>query len=128
MELALTEKLPTRSKSKRSKFPGGVGGWVGGILFGNARAERNVLSINSEMKNSRRAAENGFRGTKSNSGKPIGRKQNSEERQARLAKVEGLSLNGGFEQMRSGWPQSGNKPACFECGNTDRFKANVLFV
>ena len=37
-------------------------------------------------------------------------------------KAEGLDLNGGSEQRGSGWCQSGNKPACFECENTDRFK------
>ena len=25
--------------------------------------------------------------------------------------------------MRNGWGQSKRKPSCFECGNTDRFKA-----
>ena len=67
--------------------------------------------------------QNSSRGVKTNFGKPIDREQNSEEFQARLAKVECVNLNGGFEQRRSGWGQPGNKPDCFECGNTDRFAA-----
>ena len=42
---------------------------------------------------------------------------------ARLYKVEGAGLNGGLEERRSGRDQSGNKPACFERCDTDRFKA-----
>ena len=45
------------------------------------------------------------------------------ERQARLEKVDGWSLKGDSEQRRTGWRKAENKPACFECGNTDRFKA-----
>ena len=56
--------------------------------------------------------------------KPIDRKQqNPAGRQTRVAKVEGVNLNGGAEQRRSGCDQFCNNPACFECGNTDRFKA-----
>ena len=32
-------------------------------------------------------------------------------------------LKGDFEQRRPGWSTAGNKAACFECGDTDRFKA-----
>ena len=46
-----------------------------------------------------------------------------EGKQARLAKMEGLQLNGDFDQRRSVWSSARNKAACFECGNTDRFKA-----
>ena len=52
-----------------------------------------------------------------------GRKQSFGDKQARLAKVERVSLIGDFEQRRSGLIASGNKAASFECGNTDRFKA-----
>ena len=45
------------------------------------------------------------------------------EKQARLAKIEGLELKGDFEQRRSGRSKSENKAACFERGHTDRFKA-----
>ena len=51
------------------------------------------------------------------------RKQEFGEKQARLAKVDGVKLKGDFEQRWSGWSKSGNKAACFECGNTDRFTA-----
>ena len=47
----------------------------------------------------------------------------SEERQTKLALVEGITLKGNFEQRRSGWSNEENKPACFECGNTEHFKA-----
>ena len=52
------------------------------------------------------------------------RRQSYEETQARLAKVEGINLIGDFEQRRSGWCTSGNKAACFLCGNTENFKAH----
>ena len=47
----------------------------------------------------------------------------SEERQAKLAQVEGITLKGNFEQRRSGWDKEENKAACFERGSIDRFKA-----
>ena len=50
-----------------------------------------------------------------------GRNQMCEEKKSRLAKVEGINSKGDFEQRRSGWGESENKAACFECGNTDRF-------
>jgi len=37
--------------------------------------------------------------------------------------MEGISLKGDFEQRRSGWSTAENKATCFECGNTDSFKA-----
>ena len=54
---------------------------------------------------------------------PNDRIKKSEERQNKLALVEGVTLKGNFEQRRSGWGNEENKPACFECGNTERFKA-----
>ena len=51
------------------------------------------------------------------------RKKPFEEKQAPLAKMEGLQLKGDPEQRRSGWSSAENKEACFECGNTARFKA-----
>ena len=60
---------------------------------------------------------------KANLGKTGEREQNSEDRQARSAKGDGVSLKGDFEQMRAGWGESENKPTRFECGNTDRLKA-----
>ena len=57
-----------------------------------------------------------------NFGEPSERKK-SGDLQARLAKGGGLNLRVGFEPRRLRWAQSGNKPACFECGNDDRFKA-----
>ena len=60
---------------------------------------------------------------KTNFGKPSDRKQNSEGRQTRLSDVDGANLNGDYEQRRSCLDQSGYKPACFDRGNTDRFKA-----
>ena len=53
--------------------------------------------------------------------------ENTEEKQARLAKVEGVSLKGGFEHRRSGRGKSENKATCTECGNTDHFKAQSQF-
>ena len=50
--------------------------------------------------------------------------QNLEERHARLAKVDGVSIKGGFEQRRTGCGRTAHKPACFERRNTDRFKAH----
>ena len=47
----------------------------------------------------------------------------SEERQSKLALVEGITLKGNFEQRRSGWNNEENKPSCFECGSTEHFKA-----
>ena len=47
----------------------------------------------------------------------------SEERQTKLAHAEGITLKGNFEQRRTGWDNEENKPSCFECGNTERFKA-----
>ena len=46
-------------------------------------------------------------------------------KQARLAKMEGSQLKGDFEQRRSGRGNAENKEACFECGNTDHFKAQL---
>ena len=60
---------------------------------------------------------------KANSGETRESKQSSEDRQARLSKVDGVSLKGDFEQRRAGWGKSENKPAFSECGNTDSFKA-----
>ena len=51
------------------------------------------------------------------------RKQSFEEKQARLAEVGGIKLEGDFEQRRSGRSKSENKAARFECGNTTHFKA-----
>ena len=51
------------------------------------------------------------------------RKKPFEEKQAPLAKMEGLQLKGDPEQRRSGWSSAENKAARFECGNTDRSKA-----
>ena len=63
-----------------------------------------------------------FRKMRANLGKTGAMKQNLEERQARLSKVDGVSLKGDSEQIRTGWCKAENKPACFEYGNTDRFK------
>ena len=52
-----------------------------------------------------------------------GGEKNFEGKQSRLAEVGGISSKGDFEQRRSAWSRSGNKAACFEFGNTDRFKA-----
>ena len=49
--------------------------------------------------------------------------QNSEGRQARLEKVEGVNLKVDVEQRGRCWGQTGNKPSLSECGNTYRFKA-----
>ena len=46
-----------------------------------------------------------------------------EEKQARLAKMEGLELKGDFERRRPGWGNSENKAACFERRHADHFKA-----
>ena len=54
---------------------------------------------------------------------PNERIKKSEERQAKLAQVEGVTLKGNFEQRRSGWNKEENKAACFECGSIGRFKA-----
>ena len=66
----------------------------------------------------------GFRKMGANFGKTGVGKQNSEGRQARLSKVDGVSLKGDLEQGRAGCGEAENKPACFECGNTDRCKAH----
>ena len=60
---------------------------------------------------------------KANLGKTGERKQFHEERKGRLGKVEGANLKGDFSQRRTGWGKAGDKAACFECGNTDRFMA-----
>ena len=73
-------------------------------------------------KNARWPSKNGFGETKSNFGKPSERKQNSEKRQSRFSKAEYANMNGGCEQRGPGRGQSMNRPACFECGNTDLFK------
>ena len=52
-----------------------------------------------------------------------GNRKPFEEKQDRLAKIEGLELKGDFEQRRSGWSKAENKAACFEFGYADRFKA-----
>ena len=44
---------------------------------------------------------------------PNERIKKSEERQAKLAQVEGITLKGNFEQRRSGWNNEENKAACF---------------
>ena len=67
--------------------------------------------------------EKGFHKTKTSFAKLGDRKQNPEERQTRLSKVEGVNLRSDFEQRRHGWGQTERKPSCFERGNTDRFKA-----
>ena len=46
------------------------------------------------------------------------------EKKARLSKAEWVKLKGDFELRRSGWGSAENKAACFECGNTDQFKAH----
>ena len=83
--------------------------------------EKGALPGNFEAKCTGRA-ENGFEETKSNSGRPNERKQNSDGDQARLSKVGCSNLTSGFGQRGSGPGKSGNKPACFKCGNTDRFR------
>ena len=65
----------------------------------------------------------GLRKMEANVGKKGEMKQSFEEKHARLSKMEGISLKGDFEQRRSGWSTAENKEECFECGNTDRFKA-----
>merc|ERR1712114_74509 len=50
-------------------------------------------------------------------------RKSEEERQYALAKSVGLELKGTFEQRRTGWSKEENKPACFECGSTDRLEA-----
>ena len=64
---------------------------------------------------------------KANVGKTGEMKQFSEEKQTRLAKMEGISLKCDFEKRRSGWSAAENKAACFECGDTDRFKAQFPY-
>ena len=71
----------------------------------------------------RRKSRDCFKKTKGNIEQKGERRQSFEEKQSRLAKVERINLIGDFEQRRSGWSSPGNKAACFECGNTDRFKA-----
>ena len=58
-----------------------------------------------------------------NVGKVGERQKSFEEKQARLAKMGGAQFKGDSEQRRSGWGNAENKAACFERGNTDRFKA-----
>ena len=70
---------------------------------------------------------NGPRGTEEIPEKSGEMGRNFEERQARFANAEGLKLRGDFEQRRAGWDKAGNKAACFECGNTDRFKEKRPF-
>ena len=60
---------------------------------------------------------------KANVGRKVERKQPFEEKKARLAQVDGVKLKCDPEHRRSGWSTAENKAACFECGNTDRFKA-----
>ena len=58
----------------------------------------------------------GFLEMKSNVEKKGEREQFFEEKQARLAKTEGVRLKGDSEHRRSGRSAAGNKAACFECG------------
>ena len=74
-------------------------------LTGNAKGRNNFLGIQA---NAWILGENR---------KPL------EEKQARVAKMEGLELKGDFEQRRSVQSNPENKAACFECGHTDHFKA-----
>ena len=64
-----------------------------------------------------------FRKMQTDAGITGGNREPFEEKQARLAKVEGLELSCDFEQMISGWGKAGNKASCFECGRADHFKA-----
>ena len=92
-------------------------------LIRNHQGKRNVLSGNFETKYTG-PIRKWFRGMKSNFWKPIDRKQNSGGgRQARLSKVGCLILKGDCEQRILGRNQAWNKPACFERGDTDRFKS-----
>ena len=47
---------------------------------------------------------------------PNDRIKKSEDRQSKVAKAEGLTSEGNFEQRRSGWDREENKAACFERG------------
>ena len=85
-----------------------------GNLIRNHQAAKGRTQNHFRDKMNDRWPKNDFADMQSNFGKPIERKQNPDGRQARLSKVEGVNLNGGFEQRRSGWGQSGNKTACFE--------------
>ena len=99
-------KVPAK-ENVRGKYQG-----MGGLAIAN----------NFETK-LRGKPKTGFLKLKAYLGKAVDRKQNFEGWQARLAKVAGVSLKGDFEQRRTGRGKAENKATCFECGNTDRFKA-----
>ena len=60
---------------------------------------------------------------KANVEQKCARNQMCEEKKARLSKVDGISPEGDFEQIPSGWGETQTEAACFECGDTDHFKA-----
>ena len=62
-----------------------------------------------------------FKKMKENVEQKGGRNQMFREKQSRLAKAEGVSLEGDFEQRRSDWGKTENTAACCECGNADHF-------
>ena len=94
-------------------------------LISKSQGQRNALTTNFG-ENAQGQAENGFDKMKTIFGNPSERGQNSEERQSRLSKIEGVNSKGDFEQRRHGRNPTENKPAFFERGNTDRFKAQCL--
>ena len=98
----------TQLKSMPIKFP------AGGTLKYNT-AEKSRALLNNFGKNGGGGPKIGFRGMKANFGKTGVGQRNLEERHARLAKADGVSLKGDFEQRWTGRGKTENKPACFEC-------------
>ena len=118
MELAITGISATRPKSRPTKFPWNI------TPIGNTEEKNSALSNNFGAK-WKEWAENRISENEHEFRKIRRSKQNSEERQARLAQVGCLSRKGDFDQRRHGWGQAGNKPSFFECGNTGRFNAQL---
>ena len=63
----------------------------------------------------------GFKKMKANVEQKV--KENVRREESSFSESGGLKLKCYFEHRRSGWGKSEGKAVCFECGNTDHFKA-----
>ena len=86
------------------------------IVRGRNGRQRNFRQFNKKLTGDTEG-ENNFRKMQANTGILGERKKPFEEKQSRLAKMDGLKLKGDFEQRGSGRGNSENKAACFECGH-----------
>ena len=99
----------------------GVFGKANLIRKQRRKQKRTFKQLLDKMKG--RKARIGFQKMQADFGESGWRKQNSDGRKSRLARVDGLNSKGDLEQRRRGWCQAVNKPSFIERGNTDRFEA-----